>query len=444
MGHIALAAERPAYKLIRYEEDWTALRDEALRTDLFDGLKLVPLDEGARSFVSFGADVRERYEYVDDPLWGDAPQDPNGYLLSRVHVHADLHVGESLRFFGQLKSALLADRTGGARPTDEDQLDVHQAFGEIAPVESLSLRFGRQEMAFGSSRLVSVREGPNVRLAFDGGRLTARFGDARLDAFVTRPVETDPGIFDDGSDDGVAFYGAYGTVPLGLLPDGHADLYWLALEREDAEFDTGTADERRHSFGTRLFGRPRPVDYNFEFVYQLGSFGDGDIRAWTIASDTGYTFEEAPLAPRLGLKANVASGDRDRDDDDLETFNALFPRGSYFNEAALVGPANFFDVHPSVELHPSRDVTAWLDWDFLWRQSLDDGLYGNAINPIVTGADSNERYVGSEPNVQVEWRVDPHVTLTACYVHFFAGPFLEESTSGKDIDFVGAWVSFRF
>lgn len=442
----SFAADRPAYRLIRYEEDWSALRDEALRTDFLDGLKFVPLDGAGRSFFSFGGDVRERYEYVDDPLWGDSPQDPNGYLLSRVHVNGDLHIGERLRFFGQLKSALVADRTGGARPTDEDEFDLHQAFGEFAPEDDgLSLRVGRQEMAFGSSRLVSVREGPNVRLSFDGARLSALFGSLRLDAFVTRPVETDPGVFDDGWDDGVAFWGAYATAPLPLLPDGRADLYYLGLERDDAEFDTGTADERRHSIGTRFFGRPQPFDYNIELVYQFGSFGDGDVRAWTVASDTGYSAGELlPLAPRFGLKANVASGDRDREDDDLETFNALFPRGSYFNEAALIGPANFFDLHPSVDLHPSDFVTLTLDWDFFWRQSLDDGLYGNAINPIVSGADSDERYVGSAPSVQVEWRVDPRVTFNAAYVHFFAGPFLEESGPGKDVDFVGAWVALRF
>lgn len=89
-------------------------------------------------------------------------------------------------------------------------------------------------------------------------------------------------------------------------------------------------------------------------------------------------------------------------------------------------------------------MTLTLDWDFFWRQSLDDGLDGNAIDPIVSGADSDERYVGSAPSVQVEWRVDPRVTFNAAYVRFFAGPFLEESGPGKDVDFVGARAALRF
>jgi hypothetical protein len=146
----------------------------------------------------------------------------------------------------------------------------------------------------------------------------------------------------------------------------------------------------------------------------------------------------------VGLEANVASGDRDPGDDDLETFNALFPRGSYFSEAGLVGPANFFDLHPSVELLPHESVTIAVDADFFWRQSTDDGLYSNGIDPIVPGDASGERYVGTHAGVEAEWRIDPRATLSAAYVHFFAGPFLEEAGSGKDVDFVAVWPSLRF
>ncbi|MCX6954094.1 MAG: alginate export family protein, partial [Verrucomicrobia bacterium] len=86
-----------------------------------------------------------------------------------------------------------------------------------------------------------------------------------------------------------------------------------------------------------------------------------------------------------GLKADIASGDRDPARAELQTFNALFPRGAYFAESALIGPANFFDVHPSVELKPRNDVTLTADWDFLWRESARDGLYGPAVNLLRSG-----------------------------------------------------------
>jgi len=125
-------------------------------------------------------------------------------------LHADLHLGPSIRFFGQLKSGLENGRTGGPRPPDEDKLDVHQAFLDgvlgFSDDASLTLRGGRQEMAYGSSRLVSFREGPNVRQSFDGLRMILNAGAWRVDGFFTRPVETDPGYFDDGSDRTRAFW----------------------------------------------------------------------------------------------------------------------------------------------------------------------------------------------------------------------------------------------
>jgi hypothetical protein len=39
-------------------------------------------------------------------------------------------------------------------------------------------------------------------------------------------------------------------------------------------------------------------------VWQFGSFGSGGIRAWTMASDTGYSFPSAPLRPRISVKAD--------------------------------------------------------------------------------------------------------------------------------------------
>src|SRR6185503_2103188 len=113
------------------------------------------------------------------------------------------------------------------------------------------------------------------------------------------------------------------------------------------------------------------------------------------------------------------------------------PRGSYFSETGLIGPANFFDLHPSISFEPVEEVTFTVDWDFFWRQSTQDGIYGSALNPVRTGQLSDERYVGSQLSASVEWRAGRHASFTAFYAHFFAGPFLEETPPGEDVDFIG-------
>ena len=184
---------------------------------------------------------------------------------------------------------------------DEDALDLHQGYIELtvkpqSSTAGFSVRAGRQEFNFGSARLVSVREGPNVRQSFDALRVIVRQERLRIDTFISRPVTTTVGTFDDGADKNRALWGVYLTRPTPSTRQGF-DAYYLGYERLDAEFDQGTANERRHSLGTRFWGRVGAIDYNSELVAQWGTFGESTLRAWTIASDTGYRLR--PSGPRL-------------------------------------------------------------------------------------------------------------------------------------------------
>ena len=438
----------PPFKQLRYDEGYAYLRDPSRRSDYLDAIKFIPLNTNGDWYLTLGGEIRERYEYYHNSSWGHGTQDDNGYLLQRYMIHADVHLGDYFRVFTQFKSGLEDGRNGGPRPTDRDDLDLNQAFFDVcvslAKSDSLTFRAGRQELAYGSSRLISAREAPNVRLSFDGVKAILNLGGWRVDAFAVKPVRTKPGVFDDDPDPNQKFWGLYAVTPVSWLPGGNIDLYYLGLDRKNARFDQGTAHEARHSVGTRIWGRKAGWDYNFEFVYQFGSFGSGDIQAWTAASDVGFTFERAPLKPRLSLKANVTSGDDNPNDADLQTFNPLFPRGAYFGEPALIGPANHIDVHPQLDLALSRNVTLTLDWDCFWRESTHDGIYGPAVNLIQSGQTSDARYVGNQAEAMLEWRLGRHMTFAADYAHFFAGDFLKQTTPGKDVDYFSAWVTFRF
>jgi hypothetical protein len=432
----------PPIAAIRYEEDYRFLHDPACRTELWDPMKYIEL--GDDTYLTLGADIRERFEYIHNQDWGRAPSD--GYALSRLMVHGDLHLGWHVRVFVQLAGAFVAGRAGGPRPVDEDQLDVHQAFVDvsmdIATLGRFTLRVGRQELDYPSARLVAVRDGANVRLSFDGVRAIQRIGAWHVDALALAPVETARGVFDDGPEPGQRLWGIYSSGP--VVPERLAlDVYYLGLLRDHAEFDQGTARELRHTLGARFSGTVANIDHNTELVFQFGSFGAGDIRAWTVASDTGYTFTSRPWRPRIGGQANVTSGDNDRDDVDLQTFDPLFPRAAYFSEANLIGPLNHIDVHPTLGLEPTERVAITLAWDIFWRYSLADGLYRMSGAPQVTVADNPERFVGSEGSVLVEWNVARGTAMFATYTHFFAGPFLRRAGLDHDVDFVAGWLSYR-
>ncbi len=443
----AWGAERPAFQTLRYNEDWSFLRDPAQRTVFFDPAKYVPLDTNGNWYLSFGAEARLKYELYSEPVFNQKPADDNGFLLQRYLMHADIHATPYFRVFGQLQSSLEDSRNGGPRPTDRDDLDLHQAFLDASiPLnggDAVTLRAGRQEMAYGSQRLISVRESPNNRLAFDAVRVMTKYGEWRADAWVGQPVDIDPGIFDDRRIDETTFWGGYVTGSLRFVPGLNADFYYLGLSRQNAKFARGTADELRHSLGTRLFGKRGALDWNFEFVGQFGSFGNGGILAWTAASDTGWTFTNAPAKPRAFLRADIASGDHGGSN--LGTFNPLFPRGAYFNEAALIGPQNIMDLQPGVDFALTKSVKLTTSCDFVWRESLDDGVYGVALNLQVPPGASRARYVGTFPSTSLAWQVGRHLNLTLNYVAYLFGDFVKQSVPGqRNGSYVSAVATFRF
>ncbi len=391
-------ADVPPYQLNRADEDYRNLMDPARRSDLWDPVKFFPLDTTGSSHLSLGGEARERYEWFNHPTWGRDRQD-HGSLLQRYFLHADLRMGEHSRLFTQLQASLENGRAGGPRPADEDQLDLHQAFLDLTlPIRegsSLTLRSGRQELAYGSQRMISVREGPNVRQSFDGFRAMLRLGTLGVDGFATRPTRTVRHLFDDGPDNSRALWGAYAVSPFPVLAGGNLDLYYLGYYNQQGRFNQGAARETRHAVGTRIWRRAKPLDYNLEAAYQWGGFGRGEIRAWMVASDTGYTFPSLPLKPRLGVKANMASGDEEPADQDLQTFNHLFPKGAYISEANLVGPTNLINLHPSLTLSPADRLTLTIDWDFFWRESIHDGVYNNAGALVRSGRNSASRAIGN-------------------------------------------------
>lgn len=393
--------------------------------------------------TSIGGEIRERYELVRNSRWGEGPQDDNGYLLQRYRLWADARFTPLVQGRLELKSGLVDGRTGGPRPTDRDELDLHQAYLELG-ADGLALRVGRQELAYGSSRLVSFRAGPNVRQAFDGARLRLKRGAWQTDAFAVAPVETDPGVFDDGWERGQAFWGVYGVGPLPGVNGGNLDAYYLGFRSTDAVFDQGAGREERHTVGVRVWGRAGGWDYNHEIAGQTGEFGAGRIAAWTIATDTGYTWTAARGRPRLSLKADIASGDRDPRDADLQTFNPLFPRGAYFNESGIIGPFNLVDLHPQLELQPHERVTLSVDANWFWRESRGDGVYGPGGNVLRSGEESRARRVGTQTSIKAEWRLARGWKLNAVYARFDAGPFLRESGAGETTHFVAASATYAF
>jgi hypothetical protein len=320
---------RPSFKSLRYEENYQFLRDSIKRTDFFDSLNYIPLNESDSFYLTLGGETRQHYEFISNNNWGKGAQDDNGYYLQRYLVHGDLHTGEQTRFFVQFMSGVEIGREGGPRGVDKDSFAVNQGFMEFKLLnqndQSLTLRAGRQEIVFGSRRFFNYRERPNMRLSHDSVTGIFRKGKWDVRAFGARPVSINPDIFDNDSGPVKTVWGLYGVRQKWFF-SLNTDLYYIGLHSRNATYDQGQAEETRHTFGTRIWGKRKNLDYNFEFLRQFGRFGQGDIHAYAFASDTGYTISlDAKAKVRFSLRADVYSGDDDPNDADLNSFNPFFP-----------------------------------------------------------------------------------------------------------------------
>lgn len=442
--------DRPSFNSSRYKEDYHFLRDPGKRTDNFDSLKYIPLNKTESVYLSFGGETRQHYEYIDNNNWGKGGQDTNGYYLQRYLGHADLHLGDRVRFFGQLMSGIISGRNGGPRGVDKDWLDLNQGFFDFQlwkqPGQSLTVRAGRQEIIFGSRRFFNYRERPNMRLSHDALMGIFRKGKWDVRAFGARPVTIVEDVFDDVSRNKHSVWGLY-TVrkKLPVNFDLNTDLYYFGLYNRDAVYDQGTDKETRHTFGTRLWGKIKNLDYNFEFLYQFGKFGRGTIDAYALASDTGYTIPlGGPANVRFSLRADVYSGDDDPADTDLNSFNPFFPKGKHISQLAASGLINQRDLHPRITWTLDEHWSVTASALFIWRDSLNDGIYSIANAVLRSGQTSRSRYVGTQPELEAKYTFNRHLDLKGIFVYFNAGKFLDETTSGRDITYLGSMLTFRF
>jgi hypothetical protein len=441
------APER-TYNLLRENDDWSFLADPSLRRDFWDPIKYIPLGCEA-CYVSLGGEVRQVFEQVGNDNWGKQPY-MNTFLLQRYMLDSDWHLGKRFRVFIQLKSGLENFRAGGPRPIDEKRLDLEAAFFEVGDTHKKSwavLRVGRQELNYGSGRPVSVREGPNVRQSFDGVKIRTKTGEWYVDAWAVRPDLDKFGLFNNAPDHTTAFWGLYATRP---LRRGVAfDAYYLGIDRKRAAFERGAATELRHTVGARVW---RPIatkepglDFDYEGLMQFGTFGSDDIRAWTFASDTGYSLTRLPLRPRLSVKADISSGDNPGSHT-LGTFNPIYPIGKYFGVLTDTGPGpvNFIDVHPQIQTQLGHGVSAVADLVVQWRENLNDGVYAVPGFLLVPANGSRARFVGYRPGAEVRWQIDRHAYLQADYGIFYAGEFLKQASPGRNINYMEFWAGYKF
>src|SRR6266699_5729619 len=225
----------PGYKMLRFDENYSYLTNQANRTDLFDPVKYIPLRRNDPLwYATIGGELRERYEGHYDPNFGIGGNGSDSYLLLRITLLTDVHLGERLRFFAEGISGVIAGESHPAPPVQDDPIDLQFAFVDVVPWlkddERLTLRVGRFGMSFGAGRLVATRAAPNIPFRFDGFEALYARPNWDVAAFITRPVQDSGHI--DAEDHSTTFWGLYTTHYFDASRKLGVDVYYLGIHRE--------------------------------------------------------------------------------------------------------------------------------------------------------------------------------------------------------------------
>ncbi len=453
---------RPAFQLLRQNEDWSGLagRDRTATGDFFDPAKFIPLSDDESIWASFGMRWRSRVEAWDNFNFGGPGDRSDIFWLNRFEFHGDLHAGENLRLFVEGKSALSTDRSlpgGTSTPAlFVDELDLQQAFVDVTlplgDIGEVTFRPGRQEFLFGKQRLVSPLHWSNTLRTWDGVSLPSRLFGWSITPFWSQYVSPIRKYDFNQADAGTQFFGVYATGKPELLYGMGMDLYYLGLKSDATTFRVAgnTGHDERHTVGGRLFGDvfDTGLDYDVEGAYQFGSFRPGgasnDIDAFMVAAEVGYKPRDVWGEPRFFIGFDFASGD-DSSTGTMETFNQLFPLGhAYLGYIDVVGRQNILDASGGVSLTPLKKTTVRLAGHGLFRANKGDGLY-NAGGAIVREpGTSDERFIGVELDLTIQYQVNRHLLAEFGYSHFFAGDFIEDTGPDDDIDFFYFQLQYTF
>lgn len=442
------ADRRPRLTRFRYNEPWdyvTQLDREALLWP--EQLKHRPfLGNRSAPTLSFGSEMRTRYELLRNPDGSSVDEDRDGYLWNRILPYMDVQDTAGLyRVFTQFNFAYVADRDPIPEAFDEDRADFLQLFTDLQLLNcgDWRLRLGRQIIGIGSERLVSTRYGINVIRSFDSAELSGELLGSTMRALYARPVEIRPGAFDNRSSDEQQLWGVHFSRPAGPQV-GTLEYYYLGFSDKVARFDQGVGQESRHSIGLRSFGERDLFRWNTEAVLQFGRFAGDDILAWTSSIQVSRQLPSLPLQPTLDLKFDVISGDSDPNDGTLGTFNPLFPSLKYFGEAGVFAPYNLIDLHPALIVPVGHKSKLNASIDFLWRYSDDDALYGPGGRIIRSGNGSDARYVGTQYELLLETEWNYGLQSMISYSVLPPGRFIKETGPSETIHFLALELLWKF
>jgi len=427
-------------------DDISPLKSGNVQKKGLQKIKNIPLSRKTR--LSFGGALREQLQYHDNINFGDVPAN---YKTSntwqhwhRLMIHADYKVDEKTRLFTQFGSTYRFLNPNPLTPEiEQNELSLHQAFIDRIVAGKWSLKIGRQELSYGSHRLITFREGPNTRLSFDGAMIRYTAEKRKIDLIALSPVISRKGVFDDETSSDL-IWGIYASEQPGKLLS--FEYYFLNFSSTRRQYRFVSGNENRKIIGFRFYGNSSLTNYELEGTYQFGKFNALRINAFSISADIHHRIH-ASFNLVIGFSGNYVSGDRNPNDPELNTYNLLYSKPQY-GLTAPIGATNIITMNPYFKISPTNNFATSFKANFLWRQSAADGVYNPAGGQTRPRAESNttsvEKQIGTLLTLNTNYVVNANLSFSIDASRFFAGSYVKQTGAGRNILHLSLKASFRF
>jgi hypothetical protein len=381
-----------------------------------DHFKQVPI--GDCWMLDLGGQYRARYMHERNMRGLGLTGLDDDFLLHRTRLFANAKYSDWFRFFGEYIDAESNNEFFAPRLIEVNRSDMLNLFADAKLMDGpgdLWFRIGRQELLYGSERLISPLDWANIRRTFEGFKFFWQGQDWNCDVFVTRPVLPNPIHFDSANYD-QEFFGAWATYKAieGQTFDFFAIQFNNSFLTNNFQFTT---------LGSRWLGSQDSWLWEAEGGVQFGDNTSGtNHHAGFATGGVGYKWADRCWQPTLWCYYDWASGG-----DVLgagQGFNHLFPLShKYFGFMDLFGRSNIQSPNVQLTMQPAPKLKFLLWYYYLFLDTRADTPYTVAMTPFAPGSQPASRDLGHELDLLATITVNPRMDVVLGYSHFFSGEY---------------------
>jgi len=385
---------------------------------------------------NLSAEVRPRYENKQGYKTLQ-PTDANGanFISQRTRLNFKFK-NDKIKTFIALQNVRVWGDVSTLSSTD-NQTALHEAWAEVTLSKQVSLKLGRQEIAYDNQRIFGsvgwaqqarshdaflLKYTPNVNNRVDVSFAMNADSQVGVDQLYSNAAGYKSFLY-------AWYHGNFNKLGVSILALN------TGIEYLD---DTNQTIDYMQTVGPIVTYQEGKFNADATVYVQIGKTLDTDVNALYYSGNLGYKIN---TNFSLGLGYEYLSGkDQDDENAEIKSFAPLFGTNHKFN-----GWMDYFYVGNHANSVGLNDINATISYkkdNFLAK--VVPHLFSTAAD-VYNGTDKMEANLGTEIDVTISYKIAKDISLSAGYSKMLATDTMEALKGGdKDENNSWGWIMFRF